>query len=120
MARVNVSDRHIENSRKGVAWVTSRQCVCASVCLCVCVSVCLCVCVSVCLCVCVSVCLCFCVCVCVWVSLVLWWLFFCGCWLRNIKGMQSMHKLGRAATNERILTAIVWVKNVNTKLRGSL
>jgi hypothetical protein len=81
-------------------------------------SVCLCVCVSVRLCVCVSVCLC--VCVCVWVSLVLWWLFFCGCWLRNIKGMQSMHKLGRAATNERILTAIVWVKNVNTKLRGSL
>jgi hypothetical protein len=31
-----------------------------------------------------------------------------------------MHKLGRAATSERILTAIVWVKNVNTKLRGSL
>ena len=107
MERVNVSDRHIENSRGrgGVAMVPL-----STVCLCVCVSVCLCVCVSACL----------RVCVCVWVSLVLWWLFFCGSWLRNIKGMQSIHKLGRAATNERILTAIVWVKNVNTKLRGSL
>ena len=52
MERVNVSDRHIENSRGrgGVAMVPL-----STVCLCVCVSVCLCVCVSVCLRVCVSV-----------------------------------------------------------------
>ena len=37
---------------------------------------------------------------------------FAGLW--NIKGMQSMHELGRAATNGRILTAIVWVKTVLT------
>ena len=83
----------------------------STVCLCVCVSVCLCVCVSACLCLCLGLGL-----ACALVAVLLWLL------APEHQGHaeHSMHKLGRAATNERILTAIVWVKNVNTKLRGSL
>ena len=47
-------------------------------------------------------------------------LFFSGRCSPGHQGMPKHAQLARIATKNEILTAIVWVKNVNTKLRGSL